>query len=94
MKHNNDSEKRINYKPVSREALSDSALEAVTGGARRWLAEEAVIRTGPGSGYSLVCYKKAGDTVYTTGYRVYNENDGYVWCELDDGNWIAGHLLD
>ena len=27
-------------------------------------------------------------------YTVYSERDGYSWAELDDGNWIACHLLD
>ena len=26
-------------------------------------------------------------------WRVYNSDDGYDWVQLDDGGWVAAHLL-
>ena len=81
------------------EKIKDENLENVTGGARRYIdngdAGYANIRSGPGTGYEVEYSLNNGQSVYTTGYTVYSERDGYSWAELlSDGNWIACHLLD
>ena len=80
------------------EKVKDENLENVTGGARRYISNEdagyANIRSGPGTGYEVEYSLNNGQSVYTTGYTVYSERDGYSWAELSDGNWIACHLLD
>ena len=34
-----------------------------------------------------------GEACFTHGQRVYNSDDGYDWVQLDDGGWVAAHLL-
>ena len=34
-----------------------------------------------------------GEACFTNGERVYNSDDGYDWVQLDDGGWVAAHLL-
>jgi hypothetical protein len=34
-----------------------------------------------------------GREVDTIGNRVYNDDDGFDWVQLDDGGWVAAHLL-
>ncbi len=97
MKHNNDSEKRTNRNPDSREALSDSALEAVTGGVQRRVwndnVNEADVHSGPGQNYDVESTVPNGDYVNTTGRYRYNDLDGQTWYELTNGGWIAGSLI-
>ena len=75
--------------------LSDKALENVTGGVRRTVQNDSnsssYVRSGPGRQYGVVYEVYNGDTVYTTGSYV--NCGGYVWYELDDGNYIAGSLI-
>ncbi len=75
--------------------LSDEALENVTGGVRRTVQNDSnsysYVRSGPGPNYDVVGRVYNGESVYTTGYYVYC--GGYVWYELDDGNYIAGSLI-
>lgn len=79
------------------EKIKDEKLGDVTGGARRYISNSdagyANIRSGPGTRYNCEYSLNNGCSVNTTGYRVYSEADGYDWVELDDGNWIAAHLL-
>jgi hypothetical protein len=79
------------------EKIKDESLENVSGGAKRYIDNEdagyANIRSGPGTGYEVEYSLNNGQVVFTTGYKVFNEDDGYSWAELDDGNWIACHLL-
>ena len=34
-----------------------------------------------------------GDVCHTNGKRVYSRADGYDWVQLEDGGWVAAHLL-
>ena len=65
------------------EKIKDENLENVTGGARRYISNEdagyANIRSGPGTGYEVEYSLNNGQSVYTTGYTVYSERDGYSW---------------
>lgn len=76
--------------------INDEALESVTGGARRIVANPdanyANVRSGPGTGYNRVYTLSNGVVVYTID-KVYSEADGYYWSQLDDGCWVASHLL-
>ena len=75
--------------------LNDEALENVTGGAKRYVSNDAssysIVRSGPGKQYDEEYRLQNGDVVYTTGYHKYS--GGYDWYELDDGNFIAGSLI-
>ena len=77
--------------------LDDESLDQVVGCARRYISSSdngyVNIRSGPGSGYSVEYSLNNGQLVNTTGYKVYNERDGYSWSELDNGCWVPTHLL-
>jgi uncharacterized protein YgiM (DUF1202 family) len=79
------------------EKIKDENLENVTGGRRRYIENDSAgyanIRSGPGTNYDVAYSLNNGQSVYTTGYTVYSDRDGYRWAELDDGNFIALHLL-
>jgi hypothetical protein len=51
------------------------------------------IRSGPGTDYSRWYHLDEGDVCYTNGERVYSRADGYDWVQLEDGGWVAAHLL-
>ncbi len=76
--------------------ISDEALDNVVGGARRIVsnpdASYANVRSGPGTNFSKEYALTNGAVVYTVD-KVYSEYDGYYWSQLDDGNWVASHLL-
>ena len=75
--------------------LSDEALENVVGGRIRVVTNDAGanIRSGPGTRYEKLYHLGRGREVDTNGERVYNDADGYDWVQLDDGGWVAAHLL-
>ena len=75
--------------------LGDTALENVTGGKKRYVQNGAGanVRGGPGTGYGKWYHLDEGDVCFTNGERVYNGDDGYDWVQLDDGGWVAAHLL-
>ena len=77
--------------------LSDKDLEAVTGGARRTANNDSSpysnVRSGPGLQYDVVYTLENGDSVFTTGRHRYNDVDGFVWYQLNDGNWIQSTLI-
>ncbi len=77
------------------EKLNESDLENVTGGKTRYVHNKAGanVRRGPGTDYGKIYHMDNGDECYTTGKRIYNEDDGYDWVQLDDGGWVAAHLL-
>ena len=81
------------------EKLSDSALELVSGGARRMVntgsSQSAVIRSGPGTSFSQIESIANGKYVYTTGESVDNFEDGRQWYEIYEPvhGWIAGTLI-
>jgi hypothetical protein len=79
------------------EKIRDESLVNVTGGTKRIIdnpdAGYANIRSGPGTCYEIEYSLNNGAVVDTTGYKVFNDDDGYYWAELDDGNFIACHLL-
>ena len=78
--------------------ISDEALEDVVGGARRYVYNDSAdyhyanVRSGPSSTSSKVYTLSNGSEVFTVD-KVYNDEDGYYWTQLDDGNWIASHFL-
>ena len=75
--------------------INEKELENVTGGRIRVVQNGAGanIRSGPGTGYRKLYHLGNGREVDTTGRRVYNEDDGYDWVQIDDGGWVAAHLL-
>ena len=76
--------------------LNAEALEQVTGGKLRMVCNDTVsyanVRTGPGTKYSKAYTLKNGTYVDTV-RKVFSEEDGYYWTQIDDGCWIASHLL-
>lgn len=76
--------------------INDAALENVTGGARKVVYGDCTdyvnVRSGPGTNYSKEYTLHDGAVVYTID-KVYSEHDGYYWSQLDDGCWIASHML-
>ena len=76
--------------------LDDDALDQVVGGAtmRVYNPNNNYIncRSGAGSNYSKEYSLKNGSSVYTVD-KVYNDEDGYYWSQLDDGNWVPSDLL-
>ena len=76
--------------------LNNQELEQVTGGRTRRVANSTVsyanVRTGPGTRYRIAYTLRNGAYVETVD-RVYSEEDGYDWSQLDDGCWVASHLL-
>ena len=76
--------------------LNAEALEQVTGGKLRMVNNDTVsyanVRTGPGTKYSKAYTLKNGTYVDTV-RKVFSEEDGYYWTQIDDGCWIASHLL-
>ena len=76
--------------------INDEALENVTGGARRIVqndnADYANVRYGPGTHFK-VAYTLDNGTVVETVDKEYSESDGYYWSQLDNGYWVASHLL-
>ena len=85
--------------------LNENQLEQVVGGKKRYVQNDAGanVRSGPGTDYSKwyhmdegdVCWyhMDEGDVCYTNGERVYSRADGYDWVQLEDGGWVAAHLL-
>lgn len=75
--------------------LNDEALINVTGGRIRVVTNDAGanIRSGPGTCYEKLYHLGYGREVDTIGNRVYNDEDGFDWVQLDDGGWVAAHLL-
>lgn len=75
--------------------INDESLENVTGGRIRVVQNSAGanIRSGPGTRYEKLYHLGNGREVETTGERVYSSADGFDWVELDDGGWVAAHLL-
>ena len=75
--------------------LNDELLENVTGGRIRVVQNDAGanVRSGPGQNFRKLYHLEDGDEVDTNGERVYNDDDGFDWVQLDDGGWIAAHLL-
>ena len=77
--------------------INDEALENVTGGKRRVVYGDRTtkvnVRTGPGTNYRICGSQYDGDVVNTVGRKVYNDDDGFYWSELEDGVWIASHFL-
>ena len=47
----------------------------------------------PGTSFVKWYHLDEGDVCYTNGERVYNDDDGYDWVQLEDGGWVAAHLL-
>ncbi len=81
---------------TDRNELSDEALEQVVGGARRTVSNSAAsyanVRSYPGLAPDNVEYRVYnGENVYTTGKTRFA--DGYMWYQLDDGNWVVGSLI-
>ena len=76
--------------------INDEALEQVAGGKRRVVANDSEtyvnVRSGPGTEFEKEYTLKNGSVVYTV-RKVFNEDDGYYWTQIDDGCWIASHLL-
>ena len=52
-----------------------------------------IITRSPGTDYSKWYHMDEGDVCYTNGERVYSRADGYDWVQLEDGGWVAAHLL-
>ena len=75
--------------------LNDSQLNNVTGGKKRYVQYDAGanVRSGPGTSFGKWYHLDEGDPCYTNGERVYNHNDGFDWVQLEDGGWVAAHLL-
>ena len=46
-----------------------------------------------GPDYGKWYHLDEGEACFTNGERVYNDDDGYDWVQLDDGGWVAAHLL-
>ena len=65
--------------------LNENQLEQVVGGKN--------ITRSPGTDYSKWYHMDEGDVCYTNGERVYSRADGYDWVQLEDGGWVAAHLL-
>ena len=76
--------------------VNDEALEEVVGGKLMRVANESVnyvnVRSGPGTKFGKEYTLRNGVYVNTV-KKVYNEDDGYYWSQIDDGCWIATHLL-
>ena len=76
--------------------LNAEALEQVTGGKLRKISNSTVsyanVRTGPGTKYRIAYTLRNGEYVDTV-RKVFSEEDGYDWTQIDDGCWIASHLL-
>ncbi|MBP3913722.1 MAG: SH3 domain-containing protein [Lachnospiraceae bacterium] len=76
--------------------INDEALEEVAGGKLRRVANDSAnyvnVRSGPGTGFSKEYTLRNGCYVDTV-RKVFNEDDGYYWTQIDDGCWIASHLL-
>ena len=76
--------------------LNAEALEQVTGGKLRMVCNDSVdyanVRTGPGTRYSKA-YTLRNVTYVDTVRKVFSEEDGYYWTQIDDGCWIASHIL-
>ena len=75
--------------------LNDNQLEQVVGGKTRYVQNGAGanVRSGPGTSYGKWYHLDEGESCFTNGERVYNSDDGYDWVQLDDGGWVAAHLL-
>ena len=76
--------------------INDAALENVVGGQTRMVWNDTVdyvnVRSGPGTEYRKVYTLRNGLYVDTV-RKVFSESDGYYWTQIDDGCWIASHLL-
>jgi len=76
--------------------LNTENLEQVTGGKLRMVCNDSAsyanVRTGPGTKYSKA-YTLRNGTYVDTVRKVFSEDDGYYWTQIDDGCWIASHLL-
>ena len=75
--------------------LNENQIEQVDGGKKRFVQNDAGanVRSGPGTRYEKLYHLGRGREVDTNGERVYNDADGYDWVQLEDGGWVAAHLL-
>ena len=73
-----------------REAIPNDRYSATPAWAHRYVT---IITRSPGTDYSKWYHMDEGDVCYTNGERVYSRADGYDWVQLEDGGWVAAHLL-
>ena len=77
--------------------LDDELLDNVIGGSRIYASNPDIsyvnCHTGPGTNYEIPYRIHNGEHAYATGRTRYNEQDGYSWSQLDDGNWVPAHLF-
>lgn len=82
-----------------KKAMNNEELEGVSGGITSTVntgrAVDAVVRSGPGTGYAQIASLKNGTQVNTTGNNVYNGADGRTWYEINFPlyGWMAGSLI-